>query len=135
MILKHIKLGTPSLWIKTDDIYRISDYVVSSGFRKFYSIIPDGGFSQYVDSQWKSVLIEFPTKEGDSTVQKITYDFSVAYAYIKDQPDSFNSTFLHIVHSDAEAFVQPFANLFAVGAQKYRSAFFNDDNNAFPFSK
>lgn len=135
MILKHIKLGTPSLWIKTDDVYRISDYIISSGLRNFYTITPDGGFSQYLDSEWKSVLIDFPTEDGESTIQKITYDFSVAYAYIREQLNSFNSTFIHVVYSDPEAFVQPFSGLFAVGAQKYRNAFFNDDNSAFPIQQ
>lgn len=134
MILKHIKLGTPSLWVKTDDIYRIFDYIVNSGIRSFYSIVPEKGFAKYIDSEWKSVLIDFPTESGES-IQKITYDFSLAYEYISTQPDVSKSSFVHLVYSGPEEFVQPFSSLFSFSSLKYRQAFYNDDLDAFPLQQ
>lgn len=62
MILEQIKLGTPLLWIKTEDVDRINDFVINSKIRDFYSIIPNLGFSKLVDKTWKPVLVDFPNQ-------------------------------------------------------------------------
>lgn len=133
MILQQIKLGSPSIWIKTDDVYRIIDYILYSDIRNFYTIAPDLGFSKYIDGQWKPILIDFPHPEDPTvSIQKTTYDFSLAYEYIMTKENPAKSSFIHNVFTDPAAFTKTYAGIFAVGQNKYRSAFFTDDVDSFP---
>jgi ATP-dependent 26S proteasome regulatory subunit len=133
MILEQIQLGSPAVWIKSDDIYRISDYILLSGLRNFYSIAPDLGFSQYIDGQWKQVLIDFPFPDDPSqTIQKTTFDFSLAYEYLKTNNLFSTSSFIHIISGDPNPFMQAFGGVFANGGYSYRNAFFNDNLDQSP---
>lgn len=133
MILEQIQLGFPAVWIKSDDIYRISDYILLSKLRNFYTIAPDLGFSQHVDGQWKQILVDFPHPEDPSvTIQKTTYDFSLSYEYLKNNNLFPDSTFIHILPGDPAPFMQAFGGVFATGGYSYRNAFYTDNLDAFP---
>ena len=130
MLLSQVKLGTPSIWMKTSDIYRMNDYILSSKLRQFYSIIPGIGFSKYVNNQWKPILVDMQTEEG--TTQTVTYDLVVAYQWMKEQQDSYNYTFIHNLLSSSESFMTMYAGLFANSYMAYREAFYKDDHSSFP---
>jgi ATP-dependent 26S proteasome regulatory subunit len=133
MILEQIQLGFPAVWIKSDDIYRISDYILFSKLRSFYSIAPDLGFSQYVNGQWKQVLIDFPLPDSpNQTIQKTTFDFSLAYEYLKTNDLFSTSSFIHILPGDPNPFMQAFGPAFVNGGYAYRNAFYNDDLDQSP---
>ena len=133
MILEQIQLGAPAVWIKSDDIYRISDYILFSKLRNFYSIAPDLGFSQHIDGQWKQILVDFPHPENPSqTIQKTTFDFSLGYEYLKTNSLLASSTFVHVLPGDPKPFLEAFGAVLATGGYSYRNAFYADDLDSFP---
>ena len=131
MLLSQVKLGTPLVWMKTDDIYRMNAYIIQSKLRDFYSIIPSIGFAKYVDSQWKPILIDRVEEDG-STQQITTYDFAVAYHYLLENSESYKATFIHNITGPADGMMDMYGPLFANSYRAYRTAFYADDLKSFP---
>ena len=131
MLLSQVKLGTPLLWMKTEDIYRMNDYIVQSKIRDFYSIIPSIGFAKYVDNDWKPILVDRLEDDG-SIIQTITYDFPVAYHHLSKIDTAHKSTFIHNLTGPSDSFMDIYGPLLANSYRSYRFAFYEDDLNSFP---
>jgi len=58
MLYNELKLGYPSLWLKTTEPSRAIQDLVSYDFRDFYTINFELGFSKYVNNIWRTILIE-----------------------------------------------------------------------------
>jgi ATP-dependent 26S proteasome regulatory subunit len=133
MILEQIKLGTPLLWIKTEDIDRINDFVINSKIRDFYSIIPNLGFSKLVDKTWKPVLVDFPNPDDGSITQDTTYDFVVAYQHLKKTNETMSSiAFIHSFYTDPKSFLEAYGPIMSSFNHFYRNSFFADDVTLLP---
>jgi len=133
MILEQIKLGTPLLWIKTEDVDRINDFVINSKIRNFYSIIPNLGFSKLVEKTWKPVLVDFPNLENGSITQDTTYDFVVAYQHLKKTNENMSSiAFIHSFYTDPKSFLEAYGPVISSFNYSYRNSFFADDLTLLP---
>ena len=134
MLLQQIQLGIPSIWIKTTDPYRIEEYITSFAKRKYFTILPEG-FSQFVDGQWKQILVSIPEPSDPSVLMhKTTTDLSLSFDYmlnskeVKDSP----KTFIYHHIGDPAAFVSQFAGFISSLQSQYRSSFKNDDLSLLP---
>ena len=136
MIFSQIQLGTPSIWLKTSDIYRSVENVTNFNNRDYFTIDSDKGFSKFIDNQWKSILVEIPDRENpDQTIETITYDFTVAYQYMNADKSglvSKKSTFIYIVPTKPDELVSMYAGLLSSLQEKYRKSFWSDDIDLMP---
>lgn len=132
MLLSQVKLGTPSLWMKTKDSYRMIDYLLASNLREFYMIHSDFGFSKFVNKQWLPILVDKFDPEDGNTVQAVTYDLNLAYNYLKQENLLHRSTLIHNVINNVDMFVMQYGNLIASSLRNYRESFYEDDVNSFP---
>ena len=58
MLFSQIKLGIPSIWLKSSDVYRSIETISDFDNRDYFTIDNAKGFSKFVDGQWKSILVE-----------------------------------------------------------------------------
>jgi len=134
MLTDKIKLGYPAIWVKDPDPFRVLDIITSTVDRTFYIIDQHNGFSKYVDSEWKPVLVPNPSEESVAEEPFVTtYDRSVAIDYIKNEHDSLSKvTFFTFVVSHVEYHANNMINGVFANLNKYRNAFWKDDLNELP---
>ena len=58
MLFNEIKLGYPSLWLKTTESMRAVQSLTTYDFRTFFTMDFELGFSQYIQGTWRTVLID-----------------------------------------------------------------------------
>jgi len=134
MLTDKIRIGHPSIWIKNPDIHRIIDIITSTVDRDFFIIDWENGFSQYVDSEWKPVLVPNPSEEAAPDEPFVTtYDKSVALDYLATEyENSSRITFFTIVNSHPETYVSHMMGSVTSNMSHYRNAFWKDDLSLMP---
>jgi ATP-dependent 26S proteasome regulatory subunit len=132
MLLSQIKLGYPSIWIKTTDIARSVSSVISFSDRSFYTIDPTKGYSKYVDGSWKSVLVQMPDPNmPENSIESVTFDFTVAISHLENHKET-AATFIYVSHMKPDAFIEMYAPYIAGLHTKYRDSFWSDDLSSMP---
>ena len=126
MLFKHLKLGTPALWIKTTEYARSIENIVKFDFRTYFTIHPEKAFSQFVDGVWKTVLVEVFSPEGE-VMRVPAYDPSLCLDYINKNTFSTPVTFIVQVIGKPDGTVMPFTPMLNALNYKYRDAFWNDE--------
>lgn len=136
MLFSQIKLGVPAIWLKTSDIYRSLEAIISFEERSYYMIDNRKGFSQYINGVWKSVIVEMPNPLSDNpsdTIESIVYDFGVAYQYLNSNKlVSKKSTFLYTLSSKPDELVAMYSGLLSNSHNQYRQSFWFDDLEEMP---
>lgn len=135
MMFDAIKLNYPNIWIKDSDSARITEVIVSTIDRDYYTIDFISGLSKYVDGQWKSVLVPNPTAEltgGPDLV--VTHDPGIAMQYLLDNAKTFTKPTTYFINvigdpNNAVMGISPFISHFK---SSYRKAFWNDDFSLMP---
>jgi len=126
MLFNYIKLGYPALWLKTRESSRSVETIVNYDFRTYYTISPITGFSKYVDGQWKSVLVDMPTPEGE-TKHTVVYDPSVAWEWLNSNVHNLPVTFIVNLLGKPDQAVAGYAPMVAVLNETYRKVFWSDN--------
>lgn len=126
MLFNYIKLGYPALWLKTGEFSRSIETVVNYDFRSYYTISPQNGFSKYIDGQWKPVLIEMPTPEGE-TKHTVVYDPSVAWEWLNTIEHTLPPTMIITLLGKPDQAVAGYAPMVSVLNDTYRNVFWSDN--------
>lgn len=130
MLYNELKLGYPSLWLKTTEPSRAIQDLVSYDFRDFYTINFELGFSKYVDGTWKTILIESLDPENGTVTNKSTFDPSVSLDYAMKLDSSKPITFLMPILGKPDAFLIPYISFISYLNNKYRDNFWADNFKA-----
>jgi len=136
MLFSQIKLGIPSIWLKSSDVYRSIETICNFDNRDYFTIDLNKGFSKFVDGQWKSVLVEIPNRDNpDETIETVTHDFTVAYQFMIADKTGFvskKSTFLYPVFTKPDELLMMYGGLISSLQYSYRQSFWADDNDLMP---
>lgn len=135
MLFSQIKLGNPAIWVKTQDISRSLNSIVSFSDRSFYTIDSVNGFSKYEDSTWKTVIVDMPSPDDpNATVEASTFDLTVAFSYILDSLKSnySSSSFVFVCNTKPDEFVSMYAGFISLLHNQYRESFWKDDVSSMP---
>lgn len=136
MLFSQIKLGIPSIWLKSSDVYRSIETISNFDNREYFTIDNNKGFSKFINGQWKPILVEIPDRNNlDGTIETITYDFTVAYQYMIADKTGFvskKSTFLYPVFIKPDELLAMYAGLISSLQYLYRQSFWSDDNDLMP---
>jgi ATP-dependent 26S proteasome regulatory subunit len=136
MLFSQIKLGIPSIWLKSSDVYRSIETICNFDNRDYFTIDLNKGFSKFVDGQWKSVLVEIPNRDNpDETIETVTHDFTVAYQFMNADKTGFvskKSTFLYPVFTKPDELLMMYGGLISSLQYSYRQSFWADDNDLMP---
>lgn len=132
MLTDKIRLGHPAIWVQNEDTARIIDLITSTVDRTYYSF-RDEGFSQYVDGDWKPILIPNPVEEDVDNPYVVTYDMSVAIEYLNQtHEDKSKVTFFDNCPVDPKQYLSQKVYKFDNMLSKYREAFWKDDTSKMP---
>jgi hypothetical protein len=132
MLFSQIKLGYPSLWVKSVDTFKTIESIVNFDSRAYF-MINSSGFSQYVDKLWKPVLVPMPNPNNpDEQVFTTTYDFTVANEFLKSYQTNLPKSFIFNIFAQHDEFVSTFAGIFNNAAMQYRDAFWSNDVTQMP---
>lgn len=132
MLTDKIRLGYPVVWVRNEDTARILDLITSTVDRIYYSF-QDEGFSQYVDGDWKPVLIPNPVEDDVDNPLTVTYDMSIAMAYLHETyEDKSKITFFENCPIDPNQYLGEKVYKFDNLVSKYREAFWKDDTSKMP---
>lgn len=130
MLFNELKLGYPSLWLKTTEPFRAIQDLVSYDFRDFYTINFELGFSKYVDGTWKTILVESIDPESGTRINKSTFDPTVSLDYVLKLDSPKPITFLMPILGKPESFLIPYISFISYLNNKYRDNFWADDFKA-----
>lgn len=133
MLFSQIKLGYPTLWIKSIDSFKAIESIINYPSRIYFTLDPVKGFCEYKNQTWKPILVDMPNPdEPGSTIKKTTFDFVVANdflsTYLEDKP----KTFIFNIFAQAQEFVGSYAGLFNNAMMNYRNAFWSNDLDQMP---
>lgn len=134
MLFNQIKLGFPSIWVKSQDQYKVIETILNYNTNRLYFTIDSSlGFSQYVNGQWKPLLVDMPNPENpDEQTKKVTYDFTVANEFLATYEKQTPKTFIFDVFTMPDQFVASFAGIFNNSISQYREAFWKNNKAAMP---
>lgn len=135
MLFSQMQLGVPAIWFKTPDVYRAQELILNFDKRDYYTINSKSGFSKFVDGEWKSVLIQMPNPDNpEEVVDRIVYDFSVAWPYLKNLTiqEQSRTTFINLVTTKPDNLMIMFAGILSASHEDYRTAFWKDDITNLP---
>jgi ATP-dependent 26S proteasome regulatory subunit len=126
MIYDQIKMGYPALWIKTTEHSRVMDYLLKFDFRSYLTINEEKGFCQYLDGQWKTILVRKENEDHSVEFGKV-FDFSLAKHHIDiNHLDYSNATFLIPILGKPDMTIMTFINTVYTSVEQYRSSFWSD---------
>lgn len=133
MLFSQIKLGYPTLWIKSIDSFKTIESIVNYSNRVYFTIDSTKGFSEFKNGKWMPVLVDMPNpQDPDQLIKKPTFDFVVANEFLDTYlPDS-PKTFIFNIFAQAQEFVGSYAGLFNNATMQYRDAFWNNDLEQMP---
>ena len=132
MLFSQIKLGYPSLWVKSVDTFKTIESIVNFDSRAYF-MINSSGFSQYVDGVWKPVLVPMPNPNNpEEQIFTSTYDFTVANEFLKSYETNLPKTFIFNIFAQHNEFVSTFAGIFNNATMQYRDAFWSNDVTQMP---
>lgn len=133
MLFSQIKLGYPSVWVKSPDSFRMIDSIVNFTTRSYFMIDSNKGFSQFKDGVWKPILVDCPDpNDPDNTIKKVTFDFIVANEFLQTYQTETPKTFLFNIFVTPQDFLSTFAGIFNSANMQYRDAFWKNDVSAMP---
>jgi len=127
MLFNQIKLGYPSLWVKSTEFDRAINTIVRYDFREYFTIDTEKGLCQYIDKTWKPVLVELPNPEG-GTILTTPFDMSLCYEYITKfiETSSKQVSFIIKVLGKPDS-IMSYIPLISSLQTKHREMFWNDD--------
>jgi len=125
MLFTHLKLGTPALWFKTQEFSRSIENITKFDFRTYFTIHPEKAFSQFVDGEWKTVLIEMNTPEGDTRLTA-AYDPALCWDYISKNTFPSPVTFIIQAIGKPDESVMGYAPIISSLNFNYRDVFWKD---------
>jgi len=133
MFFNQIKLSYPSLWIKSTEFDRLINVIIQYDFREYFTIDMEKGFSQYVDGQWKPVLVEFPDPEHGGFKLIVPFDLSVCYEYVNDfaKTSKKQVSFILKVFGKPDS-ITPYIPLISSLQSKQRRMFWSDEIDNYP---
>ena len=134
VLFNQIQLGFPAIWVKTFDSYRLEENILALDKRTYFTINKDG-FSQFIDNQWKPVLVAIDNPEQDGQkIYKTTTDPSLAFDYMfnNESVKSVPKTFINHFLGDPANFFMMFGGLISSLHSDYRMSFKNDDMSTMP---
>lgn len=132
MLFSQIKLGYPSLWVKSVDSFKTIESIVNFNHRTYFSIT-SSGFCQYINGSWKPVLVPMPNPNNpEEQVYTPTFDFTVANEFLQTYATALPKTFIFDIFAKQEEFVSTFAGVFNNAAMQYRDAFWSNDVTMMP---
>ena len=133
MLYQQMRLGTPAIWIQTQDFNRVVSNICAFPDRIYYSMIP-GSFSIYDNGKWKPILIEIPDPDDSSKTMSVpTNDLAVALQYIEDSNKRVASTFIHQTIAPADEMIKRSAAIANYLSSTYRQAFMDNDFASMPY--
>ena len=135
MLFHQIKLGYPSVWVKTVDTLRSIEMITNYDSRTYFQIDPIKGFCQYKNGSWKQVLVDLPNPDSQNpadTIKSVVHDFSIALEYIEKTSFDKNPSFIFHLITEPDSFLMYNANRFASFNAQYREAFWNNDTKMMP---
>lgn len=133
MLFSQIKLGYPTLWVKSIDSFKTIESIVNYPGRVYFTIDSNKGFSEFKNGKWMPVLVDMPNPNNpEELIKKPTFDFVVANEFLATYlPDS-SKTFIFNIFAQAQEFVGSYAGLFNNATMQYRDAFWTNDLSQMP---
>jgi len=137
-MLQQIQLGYPNVWIQDSDSERVKDILITLSKRRFFCIDYDKGFSEYIDGEWKTFLVEDYTIEDEEqreNAPKIkAYNYSIAIDTLKKLKDDDPRpiTYIYELMGSVEMNITHMAGMLSSFKNKYRKAFWQDDLSQMP---
>lgn len=134
MLFQQIQIGTPAIWIKTTDPYRLEDTITSFDKRSYFTINKNG-FSHFTSGKWKPILVTIPNPEDPSNpLVSTTTDISLSFDYLVNSPDfkDHTKTFIHHHIGDPKGFSMMFGSFVSSSNYDYRTSFMSDDLTLLP---
>jgi SpoVK/Ycf46/Vps4 family AAA+-type ATPase len=136
MLYNDIKLNYPAIWIQDNDSKRIVEMLVNTIEKEYYCIDYSKAFSQYVDNEWKTILVKNPAFDITGEDPFIpTYNSSIAFKYLEDLQKSdpkLRSMIIEIA-ANPSGVVQEMGELVFYLKGCHREAFWKNDLNQIPF--
>lgn len=135
MLFDKIKLNYPNIWVKNTDSARIIDLIINTVDREFFTIDFVNGYSQYIDGQWKPILVPNPAAEMTGGPMYITTsDPSLAFPHIMEYYPTLDKpcTFFLNLFGDPTMMLSGLGGHIMHFRDKYRSAFWADDFSQMP---
>ena len=132
-MIEQISLNFPNIWIKNPEPSRITEQIVSLfPERTIFTTDYENGFSQYIDSTWKPILVPNPAAEESGVPYITTHNQDLAHEYIQKNKESFNlPIYIHSYTSDPRS-LQYIAASLSNNVSSYRNAFWSDDISLLP---
>ncbi|HJS83778.1 MAG TPA: AAA family ATPase [Nitrososphaera sp.] len=126
-LVEHLLVGTPLIWVTTDESSRVIEHVVEAGTNR--PVFRMDAFQKFVEwdaekKRWLTVLVEFTNDEGQ-TYKEETDDMTVALRYVLDRR---GIMIIDHAHLSAEALMIFYAAI----QDLYRTAFYDDDFEEVP---
>lgn len=117
-IIKHLRIATPLIWIRTDEPERVSDIVVENVRRKIFRLDPFDGLVTYKNDKWCKVIIE--TEEDGEIVEHTTSDPEEAIRHVVQVK---GTMIVNHAHYLVEKMVPFFSAIYGL----YRDSFYDND--------
>jgi len=130
MLFNELKLGYPSLWLKTTEPSRAIENIISYDFRDFYNIGFELGLSQYLDGSWKTILVESIDPETGMVVNKSTFDPSVSLDFVIKSKSLKPITLIIPILGKPDFVLIPYIPFISYLNDRYRKNFWADDLKA-----
>lgn len=133
MLYSQIKLGYPSIWVKTVDSSKTTESIVNYSVREYFAMDTISGFSQYKNGTWKPILVDMPNPDNpEETIKKPTFDLTVAFQFLEKYDTKLPKTFLFDIFTPPGEFLNTFAGLFNRANNMYRQSFWSNDTSTMP---
>jgi len=130
MLFNEIKLGYPSLWLKTTESTRAIQSLTTYDFRTFFTIDFELGFSQYIKGTWKTILIDILNPETEQIVPTATFNSAVAMDYLMKTKFEKPITFISNLLGKPDEALAPYIPFISFLNSNYRTNFWLDDVSA-----
>lgn len=134
-MFNKIRLNYPSVWIKDPDYDRIVELIVSTVDRSFYQIDFVDGLVNFVDGEWKPVLVKNPAHEIMGGPEYITtHDLQIALDHITNNCKNSSKPISFFINSPADPtmVLGIISGIISHYKSMYRSAFWKDDTSLMP---
>lgn len=107
----HLRVGTPLIWVNSEEPERVLDAVCNEPRRKVYKLDPFDGLVVNMDGKWRKCIV----KKEDGT-EGPTSDFNMSFIHVFENKGTF---FIPNAHLMAKDFLAVFAGL----QDRYRQSY------------
>lgn len=121
--IKHLRIATPLVWVRTDEPDRVLEVVVENVRRTIFRLDAFDGLVVYKDGDWKKVIVE-AEREGE-VAETTTNDFAEAMMHVVENKGT-------LVINNAHHSVKDLIGFFGAIYGLYREAFYDNDLNECP---